>query len=187
MAILPPSRPKATRDKIESIIAQKGVQAKVVLVGVRGYYQDTMGAVGKNDIGIYDDALFIVTAGGFWSFNGNTDPSIHRQSIATLKIGTYKYKPGMHGVTFNKPGYPYPAFVQAEQVTVKRDGSDKDFTGWFGINIHKGSNTKTSSEGCQTVPPPQWEEFRNRLNAELKAASATSFPYILVNAKDVGL
>lgn len=179
MSMLPPSRPKASRTEIEKAIKKAKITDSVVLVGDRGYYERTMGDPTKNDRKIYDDALFIVSPEAFVSFNANVDPSVYRRGVAVLEPGVWRYKPGSHGISFNRPGYPYPAFVQAAEVTVRRDGVGLD-TGWFGINIHKGSNTTTSSLGCQTVPPAQWDLFRDLLNRELKANKQKTFPYLLL-------
>lgn len=177
--MIPQDRPKLTRKEAQSYLKGCGIGPnEVVLLGIRGYYLNSMGAAGKNDRGIYDDALCIIGPECFVAFNGNTDPSVYRKGVAVLKTGVWQYKPGQHGITFNRPGYPYPAFVQAASVTVVRDQKGDD-TGWFGINIHRGSNATTSSLGCQTVPPAQWEAFRALLNDQLKRASQKTFKYVL--------
>lgn len=184
MSAIPKSRPQWTREKLMEVLEAKGIKpkGKVFVVGVRGYYLDSMGKVGANDRSIYDDAMFVVGS-SFKSFNANTDPSVFKFSVATLKVGTYRYRPGPHGITFDKPGYPYPAFVQAGEVVVKRDDRKGDFVGWFGINIHGGGRTKTSSLGCQTLPPGQWEEFRSLVKFELNAAGQKDFDYILIEVQ----
>jgi lysozyme len=104
-----------------------------------------------------------------------------RDGIATLKAGTWRYEPGMHGYSqarAGKPGYPYPAFVQADEVTCTRDNTSST-TGYFGINIHRGSNSGTSSLGCQTVPPNQWEEFHGLLVSRLSRWRQAEFSYVL--------
>ena len=73
----PNSRPKATRALVERLAKAAAKKAGVTLptvylVGVRGYYRDTMGKVGTNDRGIYDDALFIVGPETFTAFNAHT-------------------------------------------------------------------------------------------------------------------
>lgn len=179
MSITPNNRPLLTRKEAESYLKGKNISpTEVVLLGIRGYYKNSMGAPRVNDRGIYDDALCVIGPEAFVSFNGNTDPSIYRKRVASLNTGVWQYKPGKHGITFNRPGYPYPAFVQAAPVTVYRDGTGND-TGWFGINIHRGSNTTTSSLGCQTVPPVQWDAFHALLNEQLKRSGQKTFKYIL--------
>jgi lysozyme len=184
MSVLPPSRPRLTDTEARAILAAHGVHAskEVAVLAKRGYYLDTMGVKGKNDRGIYDDAIAIVGPEVFAAFNGNTDPSVYRPGIATLVPGVHVYKPGLHGVSFNKPGYPYPAFVPAtpgKRVPVMRDGESKPSVG-VAINIHRGSRTTTSSLGCQTIPPDQWDAFHALLTSQLKRMGQTTFHYVLV-------
>ena len=122
--MIPNSRPKATRALIERLAKKAAKELPAVyLVGVRGYYRDTMGKVGTNDRGIYDDALFIVGPETFTAFNANTDPSAFRKNVATLVPGVHPYRPGNHGIS--RPGGGYPAFRPAtknEELPVTRDG-----------------------------------------------------------------
>lgn len=129
------------------------------IVGIRGYYADSMGKPGVNDRNIYDDALFLVGKDEFYPFNGNTDPAAFRLSIATLKPGIWPvYKFDIHGGSQSQ----YPAICQrGGPVTVSRDGGKVE-TGNFGINIHKGGINGTSSLGCQTIPVIQWREFYDK-------------------------
>lgn len=176
----PASTPKAALAQVEKIIKRHKVSDAVVLVGVRGYYMDSMGKPGVNDRGIYDDALFIVSPTHFSAWNGNTDPSIHRHGIASLVPGVHRYRRGNHGIS--KPGGGYPAFRPAtpgEQLPVTRDGVVDPRPG-VAINIHRGGRATTSSEGCQTIPPAQWPAFYSTLDAEMKRHKVATFPYILV-------
>lgn len=178
--ILPSSRPALTREAAEAILAGVAITDGVVAVlGRRGYYRDSMGAAGENDRGLYDDALFIVSARTFVGFNANTDPSKHRSGIATLTPGVWKYQRCIHNQSKDPALHPhYPAFGQAGAVTVRRDGGLIE-SGFFGINIHRGGVNTTSSEGCQTVPPTEWDEFRDTLDRELTAAGIAVFRYAL--------
>lgn len=176
MADVPRSRPQWGIDRVDSMLTPNRVPGTVAVLGVRGYYKQTMGNPLTNDRGIYDDAMFIRTDTGLWSFNANCDPSVFRQGIANLRTGVWKYKQGLHGI--NK-GNPYPAFVQADRVVVVRDGGQVE-TGWFGINIHRGGNNGTSSLGCQTLFPGQWDEFRDTLKAQLKSHGQEIFNYVLI-------
>lgn len=175
----PKARPQQSRDQTEKLIAQ--VNSPVVLLGVRGYYRDSMGKPGVNDISIWDDALFVWSENGHFAFNANTDPSITRPRVATLKPGIWHYRLGIHGVSRAK-NRQYPAFVQAAPVTVARQGAADD-TGWFGINIHRGgrlNSTSTSSLGCQTIPYEQWDSFYSLVKGEMLRAKIQRIPYVLV-------
>jgi len=176
MNIIPANRPRLTESEARKILAKEKVSG-VAVIGIRGYYTQSMGDPTKNDRGIYDDALFIVSPDAFIAFNGNTDPSISRHRVAVLKEGVWQYRIGIHGLSKPK-AQQYQAYVQAAPVTVIRDGVGPD-TGWFGINIHRGGNNTTSSLGCQTIPPAQWESFRTTLNAQLKRHNQKTFSYIL--------
>ena len=120
---------------------------------------------GVNDRGIYDDALFIDAQGTFATFNGNTDPSTYRPGTGFEEAtkGIACLNPGVWLVyRFDKHKGQYLALCQrAGKVTVTRDGKKENYehTGEFGINIHKGSYHGTSSLGCQTIHPDQWESF----------------------------
>lgn len=153
---LPNSRPQLPAADVRKIVSAKTSVKAPLLLGIRGYYRDSMGQPGANDRGIYDDAMFLVTADQVTAFNANTDPSIRRKRIASLRPGVWAYETGFHGIS---RGNPYPALRQAGDVTVIRDDLGGEFTGQFAINIHRGGVNSTSSEGCQTIPPSQWREF----------------------------
>lgn len=153
---VPKSKPQMKREVLEERIKSFNIDREKycpLFVGVRGYYLDSLGDEGENDRGMYDDAMFIITPEYFFSYNANTDPSKYQYGIATLKKGFWPaYKFDLHR------GQYLALCQRAGAVTVHRDDVG-DETGWFGINIHKGSYNSTSSLGCQTIHPDQWEDF----------------------------
>ena len=162
----PKARPRLTRAKLLAKLKKFDIdfdKYPLVIVGIRGYYLNSMGAVGRNDRGIYDDALFILGKNTFAPFNGNVDPSSYRaktsrrKGMATLKKGIYyAHRFDNHRTSRSN----YPAICQrAGNVIVHRDGDKKLHKGMFGINIHRGGRSTTSSAGCQTIHPDQWDGF----------------------------
>src|SRR5688572_4978223 len=89
-------KPLLTSSQAHAIIDPYLLTHPVKLLGLRGYYKRTMGNPSGNDRGIYDDAIFIIGPAFFASFNANTDPSVYRRSIATLRFGVWLYKRGIH-------------------------------------------------------------------------------------------
>jgi lysozyme len=192
--MLPPSRPRLSLSELLAMVAPLGLTPAsdpVFVVGVRGYYADTMGAPGRNDRGLYDDALFLVSPSLFAAYNGNTDPSRTRAGSGTgAAKGMATLKPGLWRVhRFDKHKGQYQALCQrAGPVTVTRDGAAGDYadTGMFGINIHRGGHGTTSSEGCQTIPPGQWDSFIASAVDQAKRYhgdkwSRTTIPYALID------
>jgi lysozyme len=184
MAQIPKSRPQLDVVDIERILKHRKNTDKVALIGIRGYFLDSMGKPGENDRKIYDDAIFLVVRGEqgkttkVYRFNANCDPGAFRKGIANLKSGSWRYKVGIHGVS--KPAHRrYTALVQAAPVAVERDGKGED-VGWFGINIHRGGYSTTSSEGCQTIPPGQWDQFIGAVKGELAKAKQAEIIYELM-------
>ena len=147
MSIIPNSRPRQTPEETKKIIAEKGITDAVVLVGVRGYYRDSMGKPGVNDRGIYDDAIFVVSPEVNAAFNANCDPAVFKAGIATLQTGVYECVKWRHHGKYNA--------LQIVRDVLKRDGQNGEETGRHGINIHHGSDCATWSEGCQTLPASQ--------------------------------
>lgn len=201
---IPISKPRLTRAALLKrlagyISANKIDPAKeLVIVGIRGYYKKTMGDPSKNDRGIYDDALFIISPKGYAAFNGNTDPTEYRpgfgsddktKGIASLAPGVWRvYKFANHKPADRKRS-PYPAICQrAGNVTVWRDSEDGAYedVGNFGINIHKGGISRVSSVGCQTVPPDQWDDFLLFAQEQAQKMHGGSewqkavYPYVLI-------
>ncbi len=186
---IPRERPKLTRLELhaalvgrfgEAAVKRMGWGDTLILVGVRGYYRDSMGVAGANDRGLYDDALFMVGPTEFEAFNANTDPSSVRKGRGTgAGKGMACLKPGIWpAYQFGKHKQQYEALVQTGgKVTVVRDGLDGPYeeTGHFGINIHRGGNTTTGSAGCQTVPPDQWPRFIQRTTQIGKAVFGARF------------
>lgn len=185
--MIPKSKPKAPRHVVESAALESWRHDPLrepfpdfYVLGVRGYYRDTMGEPGVNDRGLYDDAIFVVGPETFVAFNANVDPSAFRKGIASLAPGWHPYKPGKHGIT--RPGGGYPAFRPAtknEELPVTRDGVSVPWPG-VAINIHRGGWKSTSSEGCQTIHPSQWDAFHALVTMELKKSGLKQFRYGLV-------
>ncbi len=178
--MIPQSRPQQKREFSEKYLRKAGVADQLALLGVRGYYKDTMGEKGKNDRGIFDDAIFVISPSAYVSFNANTDPSVYREGIAVLLPGLYRYRKGKHGIS---KGGGYPALRPAtkdEALPVMRDG--KGISTGYNINIHRGSNTSTSSLGCQTLPPSQWSAFQALVYEQMDRYSQTTIPYLLIEA-----
>lgn len=171
MSIVPNSRPRRALADIKKIIAGKVVTADVVLVGVRGYYRDSMGKVGANDRGIYDDAIFVVSPEAFVGFNANCDPSVYKKGIATLKPGVYECVKWKHKGKYDA--------LQIVRDVLARDGQSGEDVGRHGINLHFGSETATWSEGCQTLPKSQFGAFIKLVYSEMNRHGQTTIPYIL--------
>lgn len=178
--IVPNTKPKLNQaEALEYVksIAYPDIIKVPMLIGLRGYYKRTMGNPDENDRNIYDDAIVLVTPNVYATFNANTDPSITRPKVAVLKEGTWLYQLGKHGYATKRP---YPALVQAGAVTVVRDQQGED-TGWFGINIHRGGRNTTSSLGCQTIYPDQWDSFYALVSSEMKRFNETIINYVLID------
>lgn len=176
--IVPPHPPQQSREETLRILQTGGVSSAVALLGVRGYYRRSMGDVRKNDRGIYDDAIFLVSPRTHASFNANVDPSIFRKGIAKLARGVWLYRVGIHGLSKPKD-QRYVALVQAGLVEIERDNDGND-RGFFGINIHRGSFGSASSLGCQTIYPDQWAAFISLVRKELDFYGQQTIPYMLV-------
>lgn len=192
--ILPANKPRLSKAELDVMLKAFNIdRAKYpfIIVGIRGYYLNTMGEAGKNDRGIFDDAIFIDSPYVTASFNGNTDPTAYRRGqgtgstkgMASLKNGVwYAHKFGIHKT--------YPAIIQTGgMVTVIRDGNpDYEDSGYFGINIHRGGYGKTGSLGCQTIYPAQWDSFIQLASDHAKRLFGNRWnkvviPYVLMENK----
>jgi lysozyme len=176
--MVPNSRPQQAKEKTLAMTIRAGIEDRVALVGIRGYYADSMGVKGKNDRGIYDDAIILLSPSAHATFNANTDPSIFRKGIAVLKTGVHRFKKGNHGISRPDGGYPAlrPANAK-EELPVTRD-KEGDSMG-VAINIHRGSYNSTSSAGCQTIYPSQWDGFINLVYGEMARYNQKTIPYLL--------
>ncbi|WP_121355239.1 hypothetical protein [Flavisolibacter nicotianae] len=186
-------KPRLSTKEIEDFLEPYGIDRDkfpLLVMGFRGYYKDTMGAPGVNDRGIYDDAIVIHSPSATATFNGNTDPSAYKKGtgfgaakgMASLKAGPwFVHKFDLHHGK-------YLALCQRlGAVTVIRDG-DPPYTdtGYFGINIHRGGYNGTSSLGCQTIHPEQWDSFIHLSVDQAKRYLGTKWnkvciPYVLID------
>lgn len=173
----PPELPKDQAVKLLNFMGWNERSTPVAILGYRGYFKNSMGVPKVNDIGIYDDAIFLVSPTVYLPVNANVDPSKDGKTIAHLKPGgAYLYKIGLHNMK-----HPYTALRQFGRVTVLRDGVEYTDTAEapFYIDIHKGGYTTTSSLGCQTIHPSQWDKFLRQVKSELLRYDQTIIPYYL--------
>ncbi len=186
MPILPPNKPRATREQVLAAFKRQWNHPEpfptTFIGGVRNYYTNSFDPGGSGR-GLYDDAMFVVGPETFAAFNGNNDPSMFKKAVASLLPGFHPYKPGNHGIS--RPGGGYPAFRPAtknEELPVKRDGEARIPSARPGvaINIHKGGYGTTSSLGCQTLHPDQWDAFYALVRSEMKKAGLKQIWYGLV-------
>lgn len=174
--IIPDSRPQASRSTIAKYARDAGLDLaaeKVIVVGVRGYYRDTMGEPFKNDRNIYDDAMFVLTEADMRSYNCNVDPSKFRPGIATLVAGVY------HLVKWRHKGKYAALQILRDQVTRDREPGQV-FSGRHGINFHYGGDKDTWSEGCQTFPRSQYWQFQGHVYELMDHYGKTDVAYLLV-------
>ena len=98
------------------------------LLGVRGYYRDTMGERGRNDRGIYGDAILLLTPTAYVTFNANADPAQFKSGIANLKCGVWTYRLGTHNLSKPKDRRN-EALVQAAATPTRSSSSSRE-GGW---------------------------------------------------------
>ena len=83
-----PNRPKITDaevDRIANYFFSNNLPS-VLLIGIRGYFLNTLGKVGENDFNLWDDAMLVYEKGTLLkTFNANTDPSKLRADLAVLE------------------------------------------------------------------------------------------------------
>lgn len=179
---VPHTRPEMGRHAAEETLHANGVDLdKPALLGRRGYYAESLSAGDVTARGTYDDAILFVSPTAFATFNANCDPSGKGGHLAVLQPGVYRYKIGTH-----HPGTPneYPCLVQAGPVTVLRDDGLRE-SGEFYIHIHRGGYRSTSSEGCQTIFPDQWDAFFTLVKSEMQRHGVVTLPYCLTQRPPV--
>jgi len=197
-------KPKARDQVIREILSKAALPTGTepcALLGVRGYRRDTMGVRGQNDVGIYDDAIFFVAPGVFIAANANTDPSrlgwnsAIGKPFAMLCPGTWYFVRGAH--KGRKPALRQADEDQSDDVKIPANGHFKVWRaqsadeirrnvakveeGYFAINIHRGGDATTSSWGCQTLPPAEFDEFMLTVWEVTKKWNQDRIPYHLIN------
>ncbi|HEY8560527.1 MAG TPA: hypothetical protein VIL74_09130 [Pyrinomonadaceae bacterium] len=187
-----PNRPNITDEETDKVVARIFGGAEFVpvllVVGVRGYFLNSVGKPGENDLNLWDDAILVYYDSVLVkTFNANTDPSKHNQKLAMLDAGLYEFYQGTHKERI-KAFRAYPEGVELPCKRQQFDGS------WVkskcsAINIHDGAFNDTWSAGCQTVinqtPHKQFDEFRDLVYDLMDANKMKTFKYLLLEESDV--
>lgn len=181
----------------------------VMIFGVRGYFRNTLGRLGLNDFGVYDDAAFLVSPADVSAYNWNCDPvrkgwnpgvgknyAQLMPGVWPFRLGPHKGRPGNlrqlsggEGSTAKLARYFSDGRARGH-FTVRRvvdDNVGNLETGYYAINIHDGTDRSTGSWGCQTLPPDQHATFSQAVYA-LAAQHGQSWPagwipYVLTEEK----
>lgn len=185
------TRPQQTREETQAILNDHLISGigQVVVVGIRGYYKDSMGKPGVNDLDIYDDAAFVISPDHYATFNFNTDPSKHYgKKLAMLKPGVYEYYCGDHHIGTPKAYKAFRPYPEGVGLPCTRDGVDSIA---HATNIHEGGSDQagdahdfTGSAGCQTVPKGQFrpdpDDFQPLVYSLMHKYGQKTFKYILI-------
>lgn len=185
-----PDRPKisdAEVDKIANFYFTDNLPP-VLLIGVRGYFLNTVGAAFANDFNAWDDAMLVYENGTLLkTFNANTDPSKLKQEIAMLDTGVYQFAKGTHKNRI----LAFRAYPEGVKLPCKR----QDFSGnWHKslcsyINIHDGGLENTWSEGCQTIinqgNQKQFNEFRDLVYTLMARHDLRTVTYLLIEESEM--
>jgi len=192
------SKPKANEELIRRFLDDANVPEAVRILGVRGYYRDSMGRVGVNETGIYDDAMFLCAPGIFLAVNANTDPSRIGwnpgvgKPYAMLQPGLWYFRRGQHkkipaalrqctDEEAEKIGIPNDGKFKVMRMWGENDPRNYEEEGYFAINIHPGGDVGTSSWGCQTIPPDEYPAFMAQVWESSRRAGQDRIPYLLIN------
>lgn len=188
-----PQKPRLTREEAftDYITPKMKIELeddKIFILGVRDYYLKTVRDKG------YRCALFIVTRDGFYPFRATTrpfNPKPDRKVKGKEILGTARLKLGLHKAHIKDEhcgasGNCYPALCHRVGVLpvmrLGRGGVWYESTSERGINFHHGGDTNsTHSDGCQTVPKSEWNEFYSIIKANVKEGEIV--PYLLVGRK----
>lgn len=178
-----PNRPKITDaevDKIAAYFFPEGLPS-LLLIGVRGYFLNTMGKAGVNDINIYDDAMLVYADGNLVkTFNANTDPSKSGAKLAKLDPGVYQFYKGRHKNRIDA----FRAYPEGVRLPCTRDGVKSLCSA---INIHDGGIGDTWSAGCQSLPNrggyTQFTEFRDLVYNLMDKHGLKTVTYLLIEEK----
>ena len=194
-------KPKASESLVRSILAKHAIPTgnePVAMLGVRAYYRDTIGEKGKNEFGSYDDAIFLVSNGVFESAQANTDPSRLGwnpgvgKPYAMLMPGLWYFRRGPHkgrvpalrqctDEEASELGIPNDGEFEVLRCFGENDPRNYKERGYFAINIHRGGVGTTSSWGCQTIPPDDFDNFMTLIWEESKKHKQPRIPYLLID------
>ena len=198
------NKPQASESLVKQYLTDVGLltaSEPCAALGVRGYRRDTMGKPGVNDVGMYDDAIFFIAPGVFKAVNANTDPSrigwnaSIGKEFAMLCPGVWYFIRGAHkGRTpalrqadedqaddYKIPNHGKFKVWRAKSMDAVLDGTARVDEGNVNINIHRGGDVTTSSWGCQTIPPAEFDDFMLTVWEHTKKHDQDRIPYRLIN------
>ena len=173
---------------------------KVKIVAVRDYKKSD----GQNKVGVYDDAVMVIWPEGSRLFKSNSDPSRLGwnsgvgKPFAQLTTGLHYFIRGYHKGKYPAFRQPDPSDSNQVNILIKNGltaadakfkvlrtygvGDSRNYheTGYYAINIHKGSEYGTSSWGCQTFDPSDWNQFKELVYSLMDKYSQSVLPYYLI-------
>lgn len=197
--------PKLSEKRAREILFAGNVTDPVAILAVRGYWRDTMGAEGRNDVGVHDDAWFAVGPDLFLPLQANTDPSrlgwnaSIGKNFAMLMPGLHYFHAGAHkgrtpafrqaddeedAAAFGIPDGGRFKIWRAKNMDEVLAGTAKIVSGHFAINIHDTQSNdehRTSSWGCQTAMTSLFKPWATAVQTAMKQQKQKRLPYLLIN------